>query len=458
MARKLAALCFIAAFISLLLIPVISDAACRLPAAPILPAFYVSTTGNDANAGTIASPFATLQAAQTAMRNSGTVKLTYVRAGSYTLQSAANCPATHTCGLVLSSADNGTTYSYYPPEGIRSANFTGSSTTGSNGFDRCVYSDGTNNNVTINGLSIHNCQIYVIFDNGSTNSIFTNNELSFTFNSGANGAAINCYSCTGATWSNNYVHDMFQFGISAVSPLGQGSVSNTTVSGNFLQNTCTGVADCGALYSQDQNSISVNVKFLNNYVRDGNTFATLGSNLGSALYADDCMSNVTYSGNIVTGRNGSNTTHIHGGINIVFNGNLFDFSTNNQKAIAFQTSSSTGCSTGAMTGNKFQDNILISGGGGGGYVTISGSPLNPPTISNNSYFNYAGSAISSTGDYTDSNPTTQNPQLNCWVYTIAGGSPVFNSPVLFPGLPSSWGPPGFTVTQTGTVPSSPHAC
>src|SRR5271154_6938948 len=48
-------------------------------------AFYVSTTGNDSHAGTLAAPFATLAKCQTAMQASSGAKLTcYIRGGTYT--------------------------------------------------------------------------------------------------------------------------------------------------------------------------------------------------------------------------------------------------------------------------------------------------------------------------------------------------------------------------------------
>ncbi|TPV97864.1 MAG: hypothetical protein USCAAHI_02719 [Beijerinckiaceae bacterium] len=84
------------------------------------------------------------------------------------------------------------------------------------------------------------------------------------------------------------------------------------------------------------------IQIKNNYVRDGNTFAS-ANNTGSAIYLDDCTSNVTVSVNVIAGKNGLNTTHIHGGSNNVFSGNLIDLATFGQKTMAFQTSSGTGC-------------------------------------------------------------------------------------------------------------------
>jgi len=79
-----------------------------------------------------------------------------------------------------------------------------------------------------------------------------------------------------------------------------------------------------------------------------------------------------------------------------------------------------------------------------------------PAVQNNFYHNYVGASVNSGGAFSDSHAVTGDPLINGWTYTISGASPVFNSPVSFPGLPSSWGPPGFVVPQVGTAPSNPH--
>jgi hypothetical protein len=167
-----------------------------------------------------------------------------------------------------------------------------------------------------------------------------------------------------------------------------GDISGAVVTGNVLYNTATVYNDSGAIYFVNQNTpLATNITVTNNFVRDGNTSATLGSGLGSGIYLDDCVSNVTATGNIVTGNNGSNTIHIHGGNNNVFTGNIVDLVTNAQNTLRTQTTSVGQCSK-AMTGNEFENNVVISGGGGAGY-NLAGAP----TITNNDYYNYAGSAI-----------------------------------------------------------------
>ncbi len=422
----------------------------------IVPAFYVSTSGDDTNAGTLMAPFLTLGAAQTAMRASSTIKTTYIRAGSYTLPTL-DCGNNTSCGFNLGGPDDGETWSYYPPDGVDSADFTGGSTSSSTGL--VIAMSVSAPNVTINGLSIHNFQYAGIGSGGGATNLTVENNVIFngyTATNSSNPAGISCYSCGNATISHNVIHDMAMFGVSMSTANGV-DISNLLVTGNVVYNTCTANADCGALYVQDVTAAATNIRLTNNYVHDGNTFAGLGSGYGAALYADDCTSNVTESGNVVTGRNGSNTFMVHGGSNIHQTGNLTDLASFGQHVAVFQTSGVSGCSNAAMSGNEYQNNIIIGGGGGGGYALLSGSPMHSPTITNNDYYNYGGAAISSgSGSYGDANAVRVDPQISGWAYDIAPGSPVFSSPVSFPALVGNWGPPGYVLPQNGTPPSSPH--
>lgn len=417
------------------------------------PAFYVAPGGSDLAAGTLAAPFATITKAQTAMRG-GSVKLTFIRAGNYAPAAISCSGGSDNCAINLTSSDVGETFSYYPPDGYNSASFTGGSTAQGNGLFILFHGSGSTN-VTINGLTLHNFQYAGVSENGGTGMVVENNIIFNGFyvpGSASSPGGFTCYSCSGTTLSHNAVHDIAGFGLN-ITEAG-GVISNDTITGNVLYNICTGLQDCGALYLQDLNMTSTNLSVTNNYVRDGNTNAGQSSSLGEALYLDDCAANVTATGNIFTGNNGSNTVFYHGGNNNHVNGNLIDLSTLGAPAAVWETSSGGACSN-VMSGNQFEHNIIISGGGGGGYQQ-SGSPVNAPTITGNGYFAYAGSAVSTGGSYSDANPTTENPSLNGYGYTITPGSVIFNSPVSFPGLPSAWGPPGYSIPQTGTPPSSPH--
>src|SRR5437763_5657561 len=70
--------------------------------------FYVATNGNDANPGTLATPFKTLYKAQSAMINSSTIKTVTIRGGTYTL----------TANLNFYSQSNGQTWVPYVNETV----------------------------------------------------------------------------------------------------------------------------------------------------------------------------------------------------------------------------------------------------------------------------------------------------------------------------------------------------
>jgi hypothetical protein len=87
-----------------------------------------------------------------------------------------------------------------------------------------------------------------------------------------------------------------------------GDMSGLNISNNMVYNTCTGLADCGAIYTQDVNATATGVQIKNNYVRDGEQYRV-------AIYSEYCMSNVTVSQNVIVGKNGLNS-----GNNDVFSG------------------------------------------------------------------------------------------------------------------------------------------
>lgn len=423
--------------------------------AVVLLAFYVATTGNDSNAGTVGAPFLTLHKAQLAMQG-GSTKATYIRAGTYTMPTVTNCGGQGTtCGLDLEgSADNGETWSYYPPDGVDSAILDCGSTSSSTGLYDCIYHSVTT--LTINGLTIKKFKYGgVDSSGGSSNVTLTNNIITNGYTPGGSGnpGAITCYGCGTFTITNNVIHDIAAFGISVVNV--NGSISNLNVANNVVYLTCTATSDCGGIYAQDTTATATNLKWTNNFVRDANAFATHGSGFGAGLYADDCLSNLTATGNIVMGNFGSQGTLTHGGNTDHFNGNIIDLTSFAQTIAAYQTSSQTGCSAGTMSGNQFEHNVVIGGGGGGGYNLLSGSPGNSPTITNNDYHNYAGSAISHTGNYTDASPSSQDPSLSSWVYIMSPTSLVLSAPVSFPAIVGGWGPPGYAIPETGTLPSYP---
>ncbi len=450
---------------------------------PINPnAYYVATTGSDTNAGTLVMPFATLTRAQKAMQASATIKTTYVRAGTYKpAASGGNCVWGNSAGstIALSSVDDGETWSFYPPDGYGSAILDGQSTTGNSGGTGgnglgCGFGASQVTGVSIVGLQFQNYLYAGFWGYAATNVRLTDNEIHDTTAAVFAAAGILLVASPGATVANNYLHDLAYMGIVVSDNSASGdSMGNTTVSGNVVLDACTWPAvsgagndenggDCGGIYFWSQQStVSTNMRIENNFVRDVNVASKGAGDFGSCcvqgVYLDHGTNNVTISGNVVTGMM-SACFQINGGEDIVVRGNLCDLgATGNGSIVNYENLMLT-----PMTGNVFEDNVVVAGstGPGKGFVGDS-SPPNPMTIANNAYFNYVGSAVdsaSTAGAGNDSNPTYVDPGITCWAPSLAGSSPVASPPVSFPGIVVGWGPPGFALPQSGTAPSWPHGC
>ena len=153
----------------------------------VLPAgFYVATNGNDNNPGTLSLPFATLGKAQQAMQGSSSVKTTYIRAGIYqpAVVTGASCMNGDASGasVELRSADNGETWSVYPPDGYNSAILDGQSTRGQFRRERrqwhglCLFRKYVSN-ITIVGLQFQNYLYSAFWVNNGSNLTFTSNVV-----------------------------------------------------------------------------------------------------------------------------------------------------------------------------------------------------------------------------------------------------------------------------------------
>jgi len=446
-------------------------------------AFYVATNGSDNNPGTLAQPFATLGKAQSAMQASATKKTTYVRAGTYQpAKTGGNCFWGDASGssISLSSADDGETWSYYPPDGYGTAILDGQSTTGNSGGTTgngvgCAFGASTVKNVTVVGLQIQNYRYSGFWGYAATATVRAN-VIHDTRSADWGVGAIILTASPGAVVDHNYIHDVAYHGIAIEDNSTNGdSMGNTTVSNNIVVNACMWPAvttggndedggDCGAIYFWSQSaSTSTGMNITNNYVRDVNVSSNAGGDFGACcalgIYLDDGVNNVTATGNVITGIV-SGCFMIHGGISDVYRGNLCDVGAAGNEAIVIYQSDSLNQT---MLGNVFEDNVVVAGSSsaGKGFWGVSGPP-NPMTIKNNGYFNYVGSTVDSnaTGDAAgnDSNPTYVNPQISCWAPAIATGSPVLGSPVAFPGIQGGWGPPGLVIPKAGTAPTWPHGC
>ncbi len=452
-------------------------------AAPTAPAFYVATDGDDSNLGTsVNQAFATLAKAQQAMQASSSIKTTYLRAGTYQpAVTGGNCVWGNSAGssIGLGAADDGETWSYYPPDGYGTAILDGQSTVGESGGGGgngtgCAFGASGATNVTIVGLQFERYLFGAVWGYQTSNFTFADNVVHDTTACSFASAAVILTASPGSVIRNNYLYNLAYIGLAIDDTSSAGdSMSNTTVANNVIINGCTwpvvsnggndqNGGDCAGIYIWSKvPSVSTNIQVTNNYVEDLSVSSGGKGDWGSGncigIYMDDGADDVTVSGNVVTGIK-SSCFLIHGGHDNIIEANLCDLSASGPQEIVFYQNDGFG----PMTGNVFQDNVVVAGStsSGAGFLG-SNSPPNPLTIKNNAYFNYVGSSVNSNGPGNagnDSNPTYENPNVSCWAAGLASGSPVFGAPVNFPGIKGGFGPPGFALPQTGTPPSWPHGC
>lgn len=423
-------------------------------------AFYVAENGSDAGPGTLAQPFASLAKARDAMRASGTIKTAYLRGGTYNI----------TQMLTLTAADNGETWSSYPGE---KAVLDGAGQVFSSPTNASIFLIQGGNNITVNGLEIRNFHgsainihggpaYFDILVNGAhtlaaTGPAYDNVISNNTIHDG-DGKVAGYYWFSGigafgdvqnTMINNNAVYSLTSPGIELtllqMGPMD--GLNNSVVKNNFVQNVNINNNDAGAIYAIDRTRSSTGVQIQNNYIRDYGA----GNDATKGIYLDDDMSNATVTGNIIAG-NGQFPVQYHIGANNLVSGNILDLGADGSKsAVLIQV---------VKAGNSFTGNIILSsytGPGSYGYFETD-APSVAPVILDNLYWNYAGGTTRSDGNtFSDTNPMRADPMISCWSYQIAPGSPALLSPVSFKPLTGNWGPPGFKVTQTGTVPSSPHS-
>jgi hypothetical protein len=466
------------------------------------PAYYVSGSGSDSNAGTFAAPFLTLAHAQAMMEASQSNPQTvYVRSGTY-----ANV------ALVLSSADNGQTWSYYPPDGYNNAVLDGGSSSPTTPVTslpqgRPVFTLEGASSVTIIGFTIQNylgsgVAIFggappsLLYSGQSPipssssdfvlDNIFSNGYIDNTKNGGYNGGAVWAVGqVTNLTVDHNAATNQygscFRFNSDPSGGNPDDSYSGLTVTNNACLVSNEAVADNGAIYLQDLTLASKRITIENNFVRDYQSLPALRPNHTPAndvaFYLDLGASNTKVSGNIAAaaanpiangGPTEPSTTAVFtsSGQNNSWIGNIVDLGAIASGVIqpfiyGYQTGEAV------MTGNVIEQNILIGSWSGpqnswgasfGGYAFPACCGLTDssyPTVMNNLYYNFGGGAISHSGnDFSDTTPTIANPLFaaGC-VYALTDGSPAFSAPVIFPPILGGWGPPGYTVPCTGTPPS-----
>jgi hypothetical protein len=442
----------------------------------LAPGFFVSSTGNDNNLGTLASPWATIFHAQQVMRgnNCGTVPtgicLTYVRSGTYNLTSA----------ISATSADNGETLQFYPPDGVNTAILDGGNT-----IDGIFQLNGVTN-FTINGLKIQNPVALAVFCGNACNGLTLKNSDISLNHSGNSALGFGGFAPILGLFgrnmliSHNAVHDAAGTGIGVYAFASGDSIDGTVIDGNAVYRIGQSVNDDGAIYC-DMHANNLNgghITISNNYVVD---YGASGVQ-SEGIYLDDDCSNATVTGNIIGPPNVNMNTFgnfradilINGGCCNTFQNNLVDLGATAADAGNWIYGMSNNSGSGGSipftwtSSNIFQNNIVISGYSSNSLTTrdgvvydqAGGTPTQFVSIQKNAYHNYGGGIEATNGTLvSDISPQHYTPTqlglLSCpnGVYAVSGGSTVTGAPVSFPLLPTSWGPPGFTPPATPN-----HSC
>jgi hypothetical protein len=485
-------------------------------------AFYVGPNGSDKNNGTSpSSPFATLGKCQTAMRGSST-KTCYILKGNYSVGS--NLPmvtligsAPTTAALKLTSADDGTTWSYYPPDGYNSAVFDGGNDqTDSTAFcqrtdmlDMGIYIGG-GSHITVNGLQFQHFSFagFLVhggnddFGNwvptgsageGTSDSDVIENNIVQDINNGPNpinptnickttapytgfpnnqntdaqqGGLLYAWGqVTNLTVSHNVGQNMMATCLQFSVDRSGDSLAGLTVNNNYCNNTGTAARDVGALHLRltigvNDAAPATGAQISNNYLHDcGAASKTAEPGSSKCMYMDDLTSGISLDGNILAGHFTFGAFIAHGGHDNTWTGNIVDLGDGAQGSQDIgMYQDSTDCTTGSdcMTNDVWQNNIVIANSSyknNGNYSIVN--PNSPLTSRDDLDVEYGGGSIADSASVSDADPGFTSD----WTYSLPASSSAYRSPVKFPqqpaawGQPGFWGPPGYVVPQTGTRPS-----
>ena len=376
-------------------------------------------------------------------------------------------------GLYLTAADNGQTWSYYPPDGYDSAILDGGSTSSSTGIKELITIDGASQ-VTINGLQLQHFRWVGIglHGGGSFYELFPAATAMADSN----------------TITNNIIHDgsydtspIFGYGGGAF--YSEGNIPNTTVTNNAISNISTSGIEAAAgnagygrqpeLAADRQQRRSLDLPAghglridlrpgqkhdLDEHphqqqLRSGQRHPDVAGQ--EYLPRRRCLRCDRQS---TTSPPGSSCgrSRFTAAANNTISSNIVDMGPyNHQEILLYQGDGLTG-----MTGNTVRSNLIVSGGG---RRLVRRARHSVPsrrsrTTSITSTRGQPSTPAVSMASNGDASPVFADPQLSCWTYDLASGSPVYSAPVSFVPLPRGWGPPGYTIPATGTPPSQPHSC
>jgi hypothetical protein len=455
-----------------------------------LPAGYiVAANGSDSNAGTRASPYASMTHCRDVMKSGN--KYCYFRGGTYTNwpNDGSGCTRSTIVAVMLhlGSSENGETYSYYPYDGLNTAIFDDQATNMNSGhsqFGMCLQSA---QNVTVIGLEFDNFAGAGLFDY-TCNAPGGNNKFLYNKLVNSYGQQEDVSGNPGAIWLDSYVAGDQVMGNLIVHAHSMGIVDedvvcltshgmdNTVIQYNMVIDACNAYFDCGSIYINDQEPgfncgttcLSVNIKVDNNYILQSG---------GQCEYSDDDASNISWTHNIaIACGHAAYSYHgmIHGGMNLTHQYELIDLigsssgqSTGNPAASFLQDSNFCGLGricTG-MSGNHWNRNIYICRSGdqpcGNGWTVDGGhNPPNAADVSNNQYWNYQqqnggvsgvndscqGGGNSCVGN-SDQNPHGGDPKITGLAACIDPSSPVYST-IGWIDFTRTWGPHRSAIVPT----------
>lgn len=424
--------------------------------------FYVAPSdGNDNNNGSAAAPFATLAHLQTVLRSQPIgSKVGCLKAGTY-----------HTT-LSPISTDNNEVWQFDPASGSNTAIVDA----GSAGINLHF---NTVNTFKWNGIRLTNCSPRCI-DTAGRNNAITIENTEIDHNSNASGGALQfcavcMYNTTNADLNHDYAHDTEGPGL-ALSAWGSGeSMDGSKVRNSVSLSACTGLSDCGALYSNAFNTgVSGGaVTFSNNFVRDYQDH----TNDVVCIYFDDKTSNSIASGNVCGPPSGMSTSgRNNAGAWLMnddsFNGTSPSLTQNSSFKNNIVDLGSSGLFMAALMGGTnttFSHNIIIENftsintcaSSTCGDIFVWSSSDTGMSITTNAYANFASSTIfqagSPSGDSSPQNYTTGQLACGGYLYTLASNSAPLGVPVNFVPIVGNFGPLGEPTPFV--VPSnSNHSC
>lgn len=393
-------------------------------------AFYVSTTGSDTADGSLTHPFASLERAVAAMKQTVT-HTTYVEGGSYALSSTIN----------LSQAQSGFTIAGYNGQKPILTSSTLSTMIAVNGAtnvtitglgfkpggNTAITLTGANNNA-ITGNFVQGGGSAVVLT-GSSSNVLSGNEID---QSGLAGIELKDGSVSNVVDSN--VIDGTSSGYTIGGGIYAHGVSNTMITHNIVKNT----AGTGIAFENFDNNITINVGNTVSYNKVLNTGTTTAYDTGSiyvlgranvdskilidhnyidksgaggdahtiAIYLDDDTNGATVTNNIA--RNvGTHALEVHNGHNNAISNNIFDLDTTTNSVAFIQTVPEGPANN--MYGNTITGNIIVAHKAAQtGFEAYDGGVA---SIARNLYYSAVSGQITTSGSATDTNPAFGDPRF-----------------------------------------------